>query len=119
MTLETKKCQEYLRHNLTDEEKALLSIDMARAIEDLHGAEDELKAIKSDFKSRIDGYQSNINTAARKVSSGYEMRYVECEKVPMVESRTWTIYRLDTGEKVKDVRMTQEDLQAVLPGMEA
>ena len=116
--IEPKKCQEYLRHTFDAEEKAVLSAAMAQAIGELATAEDELKAIKSDFKSRIDRLQAEINDNARKVNNGYEMRYIDCEKIPDTTARLWTIYRLDSGEEVKKVRMTEDDIQAKLSGFE-
>ena len=42
-------------------------------------AEDELKAVKSDFKSRIDRMTADIAGLAGKLRSGFEMRRVKCE----------------------------------------
>ena len=112
--MENRTSKEYLKYVFSQEEKADIAIEMAQKVSELSQAEDEKKAIMSDFKSRIDGLQARVNSAAIKLNNGYEMRSIECEVVPNWEEKIWEYIREDTGEITKTAQMTPEDLQLKL-----
>jgi hypothetical protein len=66
---ENEKTTEYVKYHFSETEKKEIATEMAQKVTDLNGAEDEKKAIASDFKSRIDGLQANINAAATKLNT--------------------------------------------------
>jgi hypothetical protein len=72
--MENQFTQEYIKHKFTEDEKREIAIEMAQKVSELQRTEGSIKAIKSDYKSRIDGVQANINHAATKLNNGYEMR---------------------------------------------
>ena len=109
--MKTEKVTEYLKYEFTEAEKKDLAGDLAQKVAALQRAEDEKKAIMSDFKSQIDGVQAHINNLATKFNNGYEMRQIECEVIPNIDHKVWETYRCDTGERVKTKAMTQTDLQ--------
>lgn len=82
------------------------------SVNNLQRAEEEKKAVMSDFKSRIDGYQASTNNLASKISSGFEVRQIDCTIVADYGKETWTTIRDDTGEVVCTDKMSPEDLQA-------
>ena len=112
--MENRTTKEYLKYVFSQEEKADIAIEMAQKVSELSQAEDEKKAIMSDFKSRIDGLQARVNSAAIKLNNGYEMRSIECEVVPNWEEKIWEYIREDTGEITKTAQITPEDLQLKL-----
>ena len=108
---EPKYENEFIKYNFTDEEKKDIAAEMAQKIVNLQQAEDDKKAITSDFKSQIDGIQAGINSAATKLTAGYEMRSTKCQVVPNYPKKVWEYHCVDTGVLVKEKGMTSNDLQ--------
>lgn len=108
---EPKYENEFIKYLFTDEEKKEIAADMAQKIVILQQTEDDLKAIKSDYKSQIDGVQAGINSAATKLTASYEMRSTKCEVTPNYAIKIWEYRRVDTGVLVKTKKMTANDLQ--------
>jgi hypothetical protein len=112
--MEKEFSNEFIKHTFSDDEKRDIAVEMAQKVSELQQAEDNKKAIVSDFKSQIDGIQARVNNAATKLNNGYEMRTVKCEVVPNWDKKVWEYMRTDTGEKVKEEAMTADDLQMKL-----
>ena len=108
---EPKYENEFIKYTFTDEEKKEIASEMAQKIVNLQQAEDDKKAIMSDYKSQIDGIQAGINSAATKLTAGYEMRSTKCQVVPNYPKKVWEYIRVDTGKMVKEKGMTSNDLQ--------
>lgn len=102
---------EFIKYLFSEEEKQSIAINMAQKVAELQQAEDNKKAIMSDYKSQIDGIQANVNLAATKLNNGYEMRTIKCEIVPNWDDKVWEHIRVDTGELAKTKKMTPDDLQ--------
>ena len=102
---------EFIKYVFTESELKEIASEMAQKIVNLQQAEDDKKAIMSDYKSQIDGIQAGINSAATKMTSGYEMRSMKCQVVPDYPRKIWQYIRVDTGEMVKEKGMTSSDLQ--------
>jgi hypothetical protein len=102
---------EYCKYVFSEDEKKVIATTMALNVTDLASAEDEKKAIMSDFKSRIDGLQANVNGAATKLNNGYEMRSIKCKIVGDFPSKLWSYIREDNGETAKEIKMSSDDLQ--------
>lgn len=111
MSEKKELCNEYLKHVFSVDEKKELATILAEKVLELQGCEDEKKAIMSQFKSKIDQTQAEINSAASKLRSGYEMRVTECEIIPDYENKVFCYYRTDNSELVRKKAMTQDDLQ--------
>ena len=110
---------EHIKHTFSKDERADLSNTMAQKVTELHQAEDDKKAINSDFKSQIDGLTADVNSAATKITNGYEMRNIECEHKPDYDKKIWTVVRIDTGEPVKELPMSEEDFQMSIDDVKA
>lgn len=108
---EPKYENEFIKYVFTEPEKKDIANEMAQRIVNLQQAEDDKKAIMSDYKSQIDGIQAGINSAATKMTSGYEMRSTKCQVIPNYPKKVWEYNRVDTGELVKEKNMTSNDLQ--------
>jgi len=105
------KQNEYVKHTFNDLERKEIANRMAQKVSELHQAEDDKKAIMSDFKSKIDGLTAEVNSSATKLNNGYEMRNVECEHTADYTQKVWVVTRCDNGEWVKDIPMTANDMQ--------
>ena len=108
---EPKYENEFLKYHFTEKEIQEIASEMAQKIVNLQQAEDDKKAIMSDYKSQIDGIQAGINSSATKMTSGYEMRSTKCQVIANYPKRVWEYIRIDTGEVVKEKGMTSNDLQ--------
>lgn len=106
--------KEFVKCIFTEKEKRDIAIKMAQQVANLQQAEDDKKAVMSDYKSRIDGIQAGVNSAATKLNNGYEMRQIDCEIVPDWKRKMWEYKRVDTGDIIKEKLMTSEDLQMKL-----
>ena len=107
----TKKDRHYLMCKLTPEEISQASDDLARHLDEHEAVENELAALKSQFKGKLELAQANINTKKRLVRDKREMRYVDVEVVSDYTECTIRITRLDTGEIVEDRKMTGDEKQ--------
>lgn len=90
--------------------------DTAKALVDeitaLENTENEKKAEQSAFKERIDRHTAAISELSHKYAKGYEMKDVECDiRYNNPEPGKKTLIRMDTGETVETVEMTQEERQ--------
>ena len=111
-----EKVTEYLKYTFTDEELLALSKTMAKKNQDLGEVEADKKRIVADFAAKVQAFESEIATLARKVYSGYEHRNVECEvtyHTPEIGMKTIT--RTDTGEIVREEAMSTSERQEILP----
>ena len=111
MTEETKFESQFLKYVFDDDEKKEIAAEMAQNVGELNQAEDDKKAIMSDLKSKIDGLGAMINSAATKLTNGYEMRNIKCKVVPNYTKRVWEYTRADNGELAKEKPMASDDLQ--------
>ena len=106
--------EEWVKYIFPTDEKKEIAAELAQKVIELQHVEDEKKAIMSQFKSRIDQTQAAVNGAASKLSSGYEMRNIECEITSDYENKVFNYHRTDTNELVRQKKMSQDDLQKKL-----
>jgi vacuolar-type H+-ATPase subunit I/STV1 len=103
---------------LTGDEIVERSREMAQLMSEIASDEADLKAVVQEFKSRIAGKEARLGTLARNVQNGFEFRTVQCSRhfnyaIGRVEE-----FRSDTGERVSQRAMTDEERQQEL-GFEA
>lgn len=114
-TTEPKEtCKEWLRRNFTAEELLIMGRKMSEAHQQLVKLNEDLTTIKADYKSRITALEGEVSNYARMWSTGYEMTYIKCEVVRDHETKMVRICRLDTGEFVRERRMTLDEQQRSL-----
>jgi len=106
---------EFIKAILTEDEIRELGLEMAKKFSEVELLDSQKSATAADFTSRIKAKNLEINSASRKIQDGFEMRYEDCEVVHDFELRlVQYFYR---GEKVKDRKMTDDEIQAKIPGM--
>lgn len=113
--METTK--RHVRYIFNEKEKQEISEHMAQSVMERQEAEDGLKSVQAQFKSRIAIAQETINGCAQKITSGFEMRLVDCEIFRDVERNKVIVTRMDTGEEVETRAMTIEERQQKLEGV--
>lgn len=99
----------YLRYDFSAVEIHELSLEMANKTQEMAQVTQEKKSVTSSFKSKLDILATSVNSLADKVSSGYEIREVQCDIVyhkPKQGMKTLT--RKDTGAKIEE-KMTDQD----------
>ena len=108
--------KEYLKCQLTEKEKTELSAKIAKAISDRASAEAKLKEVSASIKAQIAQLDAEISEKALQINNGYEYRNVESRMDKDYRLGSVTITRLDTGEVIRERRMTAEERQMELPG---
>lgn len=101
-----------LRYDFTADEIRDRGKELAALVRDLCQLEDNRRQSMAAFKEQHELLQTKLKAFSRQVDSGYEMRDVECAvwwNSP--EPCKKTIVRLDSGEQVAIMPMSQEELQ--------
>jgi hypothetical protein len=109
------KHTEYLRYDFTTAELAEFSRDLARANQNRTALEQKKKSIDSQIKAEIEAANDSISQLSQHITTAHEYREIECYFVmdSPVKGRK-TVFRIDTGEYVKETAMTDQDKQMVL-----
>jgi len=107
-----------VRHAYTDDERLEMSEDMAEIVAKITDLEEEKSSISSDFNSKIKDRKGKLNDLSRKVREGYEMVELECRVEWDMDAGIRRVYHPGTGRLLDERRMTEEELQNTLPGLE-
>ena len=106
----------HLECDLTSKERAGYATDLARDTIDHRETKEKAKDVAKDFASSIQSLESSLSRNSRKVSTGKEMRDVECQWIFNFTEGTKHLVRLDTGEILNSmVKVTDNDRQKMLP----
>lgn len=98
-----------MRYDFSAPEIHDLSMEMANKTQEISQVEAEKKSLTSGFASRINILKTSVNSLADKVSSGYEMREVQCDvKYHFPRQGQKTLTRKDTGARIEE-KMTDTD----------
>lgn len=118
--IDKKKTKRNLVCELTPEEVKDYSSELARVTSEQERLEDEKRSVTSGYTDKINRCVLDMRTLARKISTGQEMREVDCAWKFDFKTATAKLSRSDTGEVVETRAMTAEELQEKLPmGKEA
>lgn len=112
--MEEKKVKRYLRCDFTEKELKGLADGMAQSVADQEIAKTGLKAVKSEFDSKIKIAQATITLTAGQIRTGFEMRNVECTVKKDFKKGRVIIQRDDTYETIEDRAMTAEEKQQAM-----
>ena len=99
---------------LTSAEIRDLSEGLAKAVLKRAGLEDELKISTAAIKAQIAEAQEEINRSAKAVSSGFEIRVMDCAIERDTTSNTVTTIIVETGEILHTRPMTVSERQEIL-----
>lgn len=92
---------------LTDDEKRLRGETLGRLVEALGKHQQRAKEIKVDLAKKEKGYDEQITAAGRAITTGKELRWVECRD--RLRGSLVTVCRVDTGEIVESRPARKED----------
>jgi len=110
-----KQQTEWLKYEYTREERAELSLELARANQMKAELELKKKQVASRIKAEIEDNAKEIQGLATKVHDGYEYRNIPVVYVmDSPRAGVKAMYREDNGEFVRECRMSDEDRQQVL-----
>jgi hypothetical protein len=104
---------------LTETELRGYSDELARITTAFYETEAEKKSVMTGFKDKLDKIGLDTRVLARIISTRRELREVECEWTRDYEAQKAFLYRMDTGELVDNRRLTEDEIQQRLPGLEA
>lgn len=108
------KEKQYLECVLTAEELRQCARELADACQRKASIEDQLATFKAQKKAEITQCDGDINKNTVLVSSGKEMRMVECEVELDFDSGKCTVTRLDNGLIVHERPLTSDEKQLEL-----
>jgi hypothetical protein len=103
--------KETLPVKLTDADYKNLAIKMGQAGTEIAQAEDQLAAVKSQFKAKIDAAKAKSNEYAAIANAGVEYRQVDCHLIKNYQSGFVRVTRMDTFEIVSERTMTSAERQ--------
>jgi len=101
-----------IRVDLTLEEKAVLSDQLAQAVENLHNAENDKAEELSQYNADIKAHRASITKLAQQINLGYQMTEVECPvkyNDPKVGQKS--IVHPKTGTVLATEAMAEEERQ--------
>ena len=109
-------CTEYLKYEFTEKELKDLARELARENTAMAESEEEKKSVVASFTERIADAKMKISKLSRYINNGYDYRNIECAVV-MNSPRAGVkeVVRIDTGEIVKTINMTDTEKQESLP----
>lgn len=114
--MQPKTIKQTLICELTETERREYGIALATKLGDMEEIEAEKKKNADHFKDRIAGLQASCDELSRKVRDGKEWREVVCEVTLGAPDKAHKqVVRMDTCEVVKTERMTEAELQMVMP----
>src|SRR5262252_1079485 len=110
--IEGKRVIENCKVKLTERDRVTMGEDLARHTQELIRIEVDKKTAGASFKSLEEAEKAAMRELSLSISQGYVMRDLECvvylgSPGPGMKQ----IIRPDTGEEVRTVPMTKEELQ--------
>lgn len=96
---------------LTEQERIDRGTLAARARREVQSLTDAAKAAANGFKERIAGKEADLLRALTAVETGEEQREVPCVERIDYPGGALRVYRLDTGEEVRDRRKALSDYE--------
>lgn len=96
---------------LSTKDKAEAAGQLAEQIQNLESLEIARKTENKNYNSLKQQITGSIHRLSREVASGETIRSVDCELIMNRTKLTATLIRTDTGEKVSERPMTNEETQ--------
>lgn len=100
------------RCELTPEERQELAKEMADDQLELEKLEGEKAAVTKSYASRIESVKSRIREKSGTFRQGWEMREVDHVEVKDFDLGTCTLSRMDTGEVVRQRKLTSAEIES-------
>lgn len=110
------RCGEFLQYDFTPEELAEFSKELARHTLERSRLEQQKREVDAQLKSQIEAENTQIAILANNISTGHTQRMIDCAILwHNPGNGRATIRRIDTGERVRERKMTYEEMQDRLP----
>lgn len=95
------------------DQKAIAEVanELASEIQKLETLEGEKKSIDADYNGQIKVVKQKMHSLSQKVTSGEEMRSIDCELKLNYSKQTAILTRTDTKAIVEERPMTEEEKQ--------
>lgn len=107
-----KKHAEFLKYTFGDDELREIAKDLARENQEAETIDREKAQVVSAFKTRLTVAQAKIAKFSAWIREGADWRMIDCiTRFHNPEQGERTTVRLDTGEVVRTVRMSIEEMQ--------
>lgn len=101
-----------LRYEFSDAEITSIARDQGQKLRDRDTLTAEKKRVAKQYATRIETLDGEIDADTDKITTGYEMRMIEClVYYDQPEAGHKSIVRSDTGTLVRTERMTQSEMQ--------
>jgi hypothetical protein len=101
---------------LSDEEKMATTMEIVNLLDAISQVEDDLKSYQTEKKAEIAKCEAIVNIARTKISRGKETKWVNVKLLRDFDKKKKSYIALDTGEIVKVLSMTEDDMQMELVG---
>jgi hypothetical protein len=101
--------------DLTAPEIQARGSELATKMEEREKIESEFEAAKKDYKGRLEGASNVVSELKQIVLEKRERREIECYLHPDYEQGVMVTIRLDNNTECDRRRMTNEELQGMLP----
>lgn len=109
------KYTEHLKYEFSDAEIAQFAKELARANARKVSIEQQKKEVDTQLKAEIEVQNSSLARLSAMINAGCEYRLVECDfRMDSPEVGKKTVFRVDTGEDIKVLMMTDADRQMLL-----
>ena len=97
---------------LTEDERHLRGNELAAAMKGHYALELEKKNFNAEWKDRKTESDETIQRLTDAVTTGKELRDVECRQVPDWKDKMVIVFRIDTGERLFSRPMEANELQS-------
>ena len=117
---EKETSMELVEMKYTPDEKIALGLKVAEQIRTLKRIESQKKSATADFTAREKSASLELDELSRKIEDGFEMRREECEVQYDNELKRvdFVIYQDGVPLVVKQRKMTPDEIQRTIPGMD-
>lgn len=107
--------KENLKTRLTPQELSDYAKEMSEKYIEHGQLEADKKGVVAEYKGRTEVLEGQLNLLSQKVSTQHEWRDVECHWAYDWKTDKKQLVREDTGEIVKESKITQDDRQKLFP----
>lgn len=114
-----RRFKEMLPVTLTDEELATIAKRAAAARSQVSEHEAGKKAAMEEWKEAISEAENERDSLLDAIAKGTEQRMVECVESKEFRTGVITVFRVDTGEKVRERAMSWSERQMTIAGTDA
>jgi hypothetical protein len=96
---------------LSDDEKLTCAMDIITALNAMSVIEDDLNVHKTQRQFEIAKNEAVVNICRTKINRGRDFKWIEVKVIKNFDKKTKTFADLKTGEILKTLPMSDEDLQ--------